>query len=121
MLTLHSSKDADARSTPAPRPGLEVLVALGGVGRHNAFGLGRDELLPAGAGAIRGWVPSCGVEDAPDRGRRDPIADTAEFSVDTAVYPARVLGPEPQYQSTGLGSGRWPPRWRGSLGPVSCH
>ncbi|WP_432164606.1 hypothetical protein [Streptomyces sp. bgisy031] len=54
-------------------------------------GLGGQELVPGRAGALRGGVDASCVEDLPDCGRGDRVAEAGEFVLYPAVAPAAVL------------------------------
>ena len=64
-------------------------------------------------------VDSGVVEDLPDRGRSDRVAEPSQFAVDAAVSPSRILGCEAQCESAKLRCRRWPARRSLWLGPVS--
>jgi hypothetical protein len=54
-------------------------------------GLRAHQLLPRGRTAGRGGIDARIVEDLPDGGRADRVADPSELAVDAAVAPGRVL------------------------------
>ena len=79
--------DRDKRVDAAEQHGVPVDEVDG----DDAAGLGGKELLPGRAGpAGRGTDPGV-VQDLPDRGRRDPVAEPDEFPLDVAVSPCVVL------------------------------
>lgn len=79
--------DEDQRVQAPQRHGVEVQEVGGG----DAVGLGGQELPPGWAGALRGGFDVGGVEDLPDRGWGDRVAEAGEFALYPAVAPAAVL------------------------------
>ena len=72
---------------------------------------------------VTGGAVGCGVdagvlEDLPDRGCADVVAETDEFAVDAAVAPGRVLGRHVDDEAPDLGVGGRPTSRLGWLGPV---
>ena len=63
-------------------------------------------------------VDSGVVEDLPDRGRSETVAEPRECAVDVAVAPSRILSCEAQCESAKLSCRRWPARRSLWLGPV---
>jgi hypothetical protein len=82
------------------------------------LGLGGEELTPTRAGAARGWVDACRVQDLPDRGGRDPVPKPGKFALDPAVAPPWVLLGQPQCQLGERGRGGWAPGASASSGVV---
>jgi hypothetical protein len=76
------------------RDGVEVQEVSG----EDAVGLGLQELAPGRAGALRGRVDAGVLQDLPDRGRGDRVAQARELDLDPAVAPAAVLSGQPQDQ-----------------------
>jgi hypothetical protein len=77
-------------------------------GKHRR-GLGTQELLPGCIGVPlrrRGYLQR--LEDPPDRGRADPVAELEQFALDPLVAPAVVLGGEPLDGRCDLGADRRP-------------
>lgn len=69
----------------------EGAVQVQEVGGEDAVGLGGEELAPGLAGALRCGVDAGGVQDLPDRGWRDRVAEAGEFALDPAVAPGAVV------------------------------
>jgi hypothetical protein len=65
--------------------GVEVQEVCG----NDVVGLGGEELTPGGAGALWRGVNSRGMQDLPDRGRGDGVAEAEEFALYASV--AQVL------------------------------
>ena len=51
---------------------------------------------------VGGGVDSGVVEDLPDRGCSEAVAEPGKFAVDAAVSPSRILGCEAQCESAKL-------------------
>jgi hypothetical protein len=66
-------------------------VDVGEVDGEDRVGLGGEELSPGWAGASWGGVEAGGLEDRPDGGRGDLVAESDEFAVDASVAPAGIL------------------------------
>ena len=64
--------------------------------------LGPQELRPSDFGACGCRVDSGVVEDLPDRGRSEAVAEPGEFALDAAVSPSRILSCEAQRESAKL-------------------
>ena len=64
---------------------------VGEVDGEDRVGLRGEELSPGRAGASRGGVEAGGLEDRPDGGGGDPVAEADELAVDAAVPPPWVL------------------------------
>ncbi len=73
------------------------------VSRHQAVGLGSDELAPRRSGPIRRRFATGLAQDLPDGGSCDAVAESAYLSMDTPVPPIRVLAVETQDEPTKLG------------------
>ncbi len=58
------------------------------------------------------------LEDSPDGGCSDGVAETVQCSCDAAVSPGRVLGRHIDNELVNFGSGRWPSGRLDWLGPV---
>jgi hypothetical protein len=65
--------------------------------------LGPQELDPRWSGPPRRRVDSGGVQDGPDGGGADPVAETGEFAVEASVSPGRVLGDQAEDQGAQAG------------------
>lgn len=81
-------------------------------------GLGAQELGPGHRRAFGCGVNSGVLEDLPDGGGCDGVAQATEFALDPAVAPRRVLVGETKKQPAELGRGRGSTRWATGLGPV---
>jgi hypothetical protein len=79
--------DEDQGVQALERDGVQVQE----VGGEDAVGLGGEELSPGRAGALRGGVDAGGVQNLPDRGWRDRVAEAGEFALYPAVASAAVL------------------------------
>jgi len=55
------------------------------------LGLVEQELSPGGAGSARCWVDAGGVQDVPDGGGADAVAEPGQFAVDSSVAPPWIL------------------------------
>jgi hypothetical protein len=71
--------------------GQEDGVDVGEVDREDRVGLCGEELLPARAGASWGGVESGGLEDRPEGGGGDRMAEADQFALDPSVAPAGIL------------------------------
>jgi hypothetical protein len=73
--------------------------------------LSSQELGPRGSSSPAGGIDACGVQDLPDGGGADLVAETGEFAVDAAIPPGQVLGGQTDGE-------RAQPGWdRGAPGP----
>ena len=96
---VHGSRgnvDAQQQVEPAQRDGFDGGEVAGD------GGLGPQELRPGDFGACGGGVDSGVVEDLPDRGRSEAVAEPGEFALDAAVSPGWILGCEAQRESAKL-------------------
>jgi hypothetical protein len=66
-----------------------------GVTGDDPAGLRGEELGPGRSGASRGGIDAVALQDRPDSGRSEAVAEAGEFAVDAPVAPRRVLGGEP--------------------------
>jgi hypothetical protein len=62
-----------------------------------------EELRPGRTGPARRGVDPGGVQDFPDGGGADLVAETGEFAVDAAIPPGGVLGGQPHDQGADTG------------------
>ena len=60
-------------------------VDVGEVDGEDRLGLRGEELFPGRPGPARRWIYSGGVQDLPDRGCGDAVAEPDEFAVDSSV------------------------------------
>jgi hypothetical protein len=90
------------------------------VDREHAGRLRAQELSPTGVGAPhrRRWDPVT-LEDAPDRGGADAVAELEQLALEPHVPPARVLPRHPHHQGDQDLVDRWPPGSFG-VGPSSA-
>ena len=82
----------------AVQPGEQHGVAVEEVAGENPVCLAAQELGPGGTRAPRGRIDSRAVEDRPDCGGTDLMAQGGEFSGDASVSPVRVLAGKAQNQ-----------------------
>ena len=91
--------DDEERVQPAQGDGVEVEQVAG----QDRVRLRAQELAPGRSGATRcGIDPGC-VEDRPDRGGADLVAEAGELAVDAPVAPGRVLGGQADDQGAQAG------------------
>ena len=88
--------DEEQRVEPAQRDGVDGGEVAGD------GGLGPQELRPGDFRACGCGVDSGVLEDLPDRGRSEAVAEPGKFAVDAAVSPGRILGCEAQCESAKL-------------------
>ena len=89
--------------TPAPRGALEQVAGEDGVR------LGPQELAPRWSGPPRRRVDAGVVQDGPDGGGADLVAEAGEFAVDASISPCRVLGGQAEDQGAQAGGDGWSP------------
>ncbi|WP_246107765.1 hypothetical protein [Saccharothrix saharensis] len=85
----------------------EHSVEVEEVGRDDALGLGGEQFSPGRAGAAWRRVDAGVVQDLPDRRMGDPVAESSQFALDSAVAPPWVLPGEPQHERLDRRSCRW--------------
>jgi hypothetical protein len=78
--------EEDVESVQADRVEVEQVAG------EDAVGLRSQELRPGRSGPAWRRVDPGGVQDLPDRGGPDLVAESGEFAVNAAVSPRRVLG-----------------------------
>jgi hypothetical protein len=83
-------KDQDVKA------GAQGCVEVEEVDRDDGVGLAGQELSPGGAGAPGCGVDAGGVEDLPDGGGVDAVAESGEFAVDSSVAPSGVSAGQSQ-------------------------
>ena len=82
-------------------------VDVGEVDREDGVGLRSEELSPGRSGPSRGGIEAGFLEDRPDGGRGDRMAEADQFALDSSVPPPWVLPGHPQHQRPdGLRDGR---------------
>jgi hypothetical protein len=95
--------DDEERVEPGQSDGVDVEE----VGGQDGVGLGAEELGPGGSGPpCRRGDAGC-VQDLPDGGGADLVAESGEFAVDASVAPNRVLGGQAHRQYPQSGWDRW--------------
>jgi hypothetical protein len=62
------------------------------VADEDRVGLRLEELRPSRSGPPRCGVDSGGVQNCPDGGGADLVAEADEFAVDASISPRRILG-----------------------------
>ena len=80
--------DDEERIQPAQGDGVEVEQVAG----QDGVRLGPQELRPGRSGPPRRGVDAGAMQDGPDGGGADPIAEAGELAVEAAVSPGGVLG-----------------------------
>ena len=80
--------DDEERVEPVQGDGVEVEQVAG----EDGVRLGLQELGPGWSGSPRRRVDSGGVQDGPDGGGADLVAEAGEFAVDASISPGGVLG-----------------------------
>ena len=70
-------------------------VDVGEVDGEDRVSLCGEELSPGWAGASRGGIDARSLEDLPDGGGGDLVAEADQLAVDAAVAPGRVLSGDP--------------------------
>jgi hypothetical protein len=79
--------DDEERIEPGQGDGVEVEQVAG----EDGVGLGSEELCPGGPGSLWCGVDSGGLEDLPDGGGADLVAEAGEFAVYSPVAPGGIL------------------------------
>ena len=93
-------------------PAQRHRVHMEEIAGQQSVGLGTQELAPTGVGTPRRRTNPVGCQDPADRAGADPMTQTDQLTLDTAMPPARILRSEPQDQVPNLSR-----QWRAS-GPV---
>jgi hypothetical protein len=73
-------------------------VDVGEVDREDRVGLRAQELAPGRSGPLRSGIDASGLQELPDRGRSDRVAESDKLPLDTSVAPGGVLPGHPQHQ-----------------------
>src|SRR3954470_7428805 len=95
--------DDEEPGQPVQGDGVEVEQ----VAREDRVGLGPQELGPGWSGPSGRGVDAGVVQDCPDGGGADLVAEAGEFAVDAAVAPGGVLGGQADHQGAqASGDGR---------------
>jgi hypothetical protein len=91
--------DDEERIQPVQGQGVEVQQVAG----QDRMCLRPQELGPRWSGSPRRGVDAGGVQDGPDGGGADLVAEAGEFAVDAAVSPGGVLGGQADDQGAQAG------------------
>jgi hypothetical protein len=91
--------DDEERVEPVQGDGVEVEQVAG----EYRVRLGPQELGPRWPGSARRWVDAGAVQDVPDGGGADLVAEAGEFAVDASISPGGVLGGQTDDQGTQAG------------------
>jgi hypothetical protein len=93
------------------------------VAGHDRSGTRLHELRPAGSLAARSWRQAVAAQNASDCGRRNPVAQLEQLTLDPAIAPTRVLTPQLQDQLPELLRDRRPATTRSQpeSQPVPTH
>jgi len=91
--------DDEERVQTAQGEGVEVEQ----VACEDRVRLGPQELRPGRSGSPRRRVDAGGVQDVPDGGGADLVAEAGEFAVDASISPGGVLGGQTDDQGTQAG------------------
>ena len=91
--------DDEERVQPVQGDGVEVEQVAG----EDRVRLGPQELGPRWSGSPRRGVDAGAVQDRPDGGGADLVAEAGEFAVDASVSPGGVLGGQAEDQGAQAG------------------
>jgi hypothetical protein len=80
--------DDEERVEAGEVDGIDVKQVAG----HDPVGLGAEEVAPGGRQPPCRRVDASSLEDSPDGGGADLVAESGEFAVDAPVASGRVLG-----------------------------
>jgi hypothetical protein len=83
-------------------------------------GLGSKEVGPGGAAASGRGIDACAVQDCPDGGGADLVAEAGEFAMDASVAPGGVLGRQSDGETSEAGGDGGSARSRGLGGPAAA-
>ena len=107
--------DDEERVEPVQGDGVEVEQVAG----QDGVRLGVQELAPRWSGSPRCGVDPGGVQDRPDGGGADLVAEAGEFAVDASISPGGVLGGQAHDQGTQAGGDGWSTGPDGLGGPAA--
>jgi len=93
---------------PTAKDGVDVEE----VDRGDRLGLGGQEPLPSGRRAVRCGVDAGGLEDLPDGGGRDLVAEACQLAADPPVAPGGVVAGHLQHEGRIAGPVRGRPGTR---------
>jgi hypothetical protein len=108
--------DDEERVEPVQGDGVEVEQVAG----EHPVGLSSEELGPGGSGSAGRRVDASVVQDLPDGGGADLVAEAGEFAVDASVAPGGVLSCQPDDKSSEAGGDGWSSRARRLSGPAAA-
>src|ERR1017187_6753544 len=109
--------DDEQHIEPAEEDGVDVEE----IDRGDCPGLGRQELFPAGRRALRCGVDAGCLEDLPDGGGRDLVAEAGQLAKDPPVAPGRVVAGHLQCEPTDRRASARPSRGPAPIGPVPLY
>ena len=115
MWTRRRVLDYDEDVEPAQEDGVDV----GEVDGEDRVGLRGEELAPGRSRPLRCGVDACGLEDLPDGGGGDLMAESDQLAVNASVAPAGVLAGHPQHQIANDLGDRWTAWCSSPIGPAS--
>ena len=90
------------------------------VGRHDALGLGSEELRPRGSCSARGWWQSVVAQHVGDAALGHGDTDLFALTDDAQVAPPGILSGEAYDQLDGLLGQGWPARPAVGIGPTAA-
>jgi hypothetical protein len=99
---------------PAQDDGVQMKQIAG----HDPMRLCAQELGPRGSGSSRRWVDAGVVEDVPDRGGAELVAEAGEFAVDPSVSPGGVVGGQTNCECADADGDGWSTEPGGLGGPA---
>ena len=94
-------------------------VDVGEVDREDRVGLRGEELSPGRSGPSRGGIDAGGLQDRPDGGGGDPVAESDELALDASVAPGGILPGHPQHQGPDRLWGGWAAWLSSWVGPAA--
>ena len=106
--------DDEERVEPVQGDGVEVEQVAG----EDRVRLGLQEFCPRRSGSLGRWVDACAVQDGPDGGGADLVAEAGELAVDASISPGGVLRGQANDQGTQAG-GDGGSAGSGRLGPAA--
>ena len=95
--------DDEERVEPVQGDGVEVKQVAG----QDPVRLGSQELGPRGSGSAGRGIDAGAVQDLPDGGGADLVAEAGEFAVDASVAPGGVLGGQADGEGAEAGGDGW--------------
>ena len=101
------------------QPVLGDRVDVEQVAGEDRLGLRSEELRPGRSGPPRRGVDAGGVQDLPDGGGADLVAEAGEFAVDASVPPVGILGGQADDEGAEAGGDGWSTGPDGLGGPAA--